>query len=395
MSTARTRGRHFDRDPPGTERPRFCGDWPTGLDAGPFEMTFSDQQRQIDQFCDAFEMAHLQGEFPRLSNFLHCVSDTLREEMIYELICVDIHYLRQKRVRPSLTRYVKELGGYRNVIQRAMHDCELETPPEPHPPPSELLSVPGFSKTELLATGSCDRTYAAVCDSTGEPVQIVVRDLPACFWKPFHTHCHAIRQSPIRIAGDAISAMLIAAETFFDVAGQPSAMTIHRHLPQTTPLTEHGDHFEGHLDRIQPLIETLGGQIADLHRGGICLGEFGERQVRVDPEFRPTLLDLGTGIHSDYRPANPSDDIAGLASLFLTLFTGNREVDWLRDSYVIEFGPVGVITLCQTCLRSGLESSARTMNEFLARFSAAADRDRAEQNTFAARVPRPFVLHAR
>ena len=358
-------------------------------------MTFSDQQRQIDQYCDAFEMAHLQGELPKLSNFLHCVSDKLREEMIYELICVDIHYLRQKRVRPSLTRYVKELGGYRGVIQRAMQDCELETPPEPHPPPSELVSVPGYSQTTLLDTGSSDRTYSAVCDRTGQTVQIVVRDLPACFWKPFHAHCQTIRQSSVRVGGHAVSDTLLASETFFDAAGQPSAMTVHRSPLGTTSLSKHLDHLDGHLERIQPLIETIGGQIADLHRTGIFLGEFRGRQVRVDSELHPVLLDLGTGIHSDLRPARASDDIAGLASLFLELYTHNSDVDWSHDDYVIEEGPVGTITLCQTCLRPSLASAAKTMNEFLARFSAAADRDRATEDRFAAPVPRPFVLHAR
>ncbi len=84
---------------------------------GPDAMKSSEVQ--IDEVCDAFEAAWLRDERPHINLFLGHVDDAIQGALFYQLLLVELEYLRNKGERPARDDYRREFPQFAEQIEAA------------------------------------------------------------------------------------------------------------------------------------------------------------------------------------------------------------------------------------------------------------------------------------
>jgi hypothetical protein len=75
------------------------------------------QAERLDLLCDEFEAACLQGQAPRLEDYLSRADESDREALVRELLRLEVEYRVQRGERLSLEEYQNRLPKYTNLAE--------------------------------------------------------------------------------------------------------------------------------------------------------------------------------------------------------------------------------------------------------------------------------------
>ncbi len=297
------------------------------------------QLRQVDSFCNAFEMAFQAGKSPRAEDFLLNADETLRRALLPELLNLELHY------RPDCSR--QELAERFPELEKTWLDGITRSTAGNEFPP-----IPGYYIMEELGRGGMGVVYLAADLTLHRRVAL----------KMLHRSSKISADHRRRFLGEARAAArlhhpnLVQIFDSSEFEGHPFLVfelveggTLAERL-QRKPLT-----FEESAELMETLCRAL--QFAhdrhiihrDLKPSNILLGIDGVPRItdfglakRLDEDANQTISGQVIGTPSYMAPeqaaglaatSTPAVDIYSLGSIFYELLTGRPP---LRAASVME-----------------------------------------------------------
>lgn len=260
----------------------------------PAYLGLTDQQlSEIDELCDRFDQELVNGNAPRLEDFLAEAPETARDGVLSELLAMELEYRFQQNEKPQADEYKHRFPEHHRIVEAVFaQEATTEFPGSEHTSDSDFAppEVGNFQLIEELGRGGMGVVWLA---EQTHPVKrrvalkLIKSDLTA---KEVIARFDAEKQALAMMDHPNIARVLDAGTT---VDGRPYFVM---ELVDGIPITEYCDEHKLSVDERLQLFVSVCRAVQHAHQKGIIHRDLKPSNVMVtviDGQSVPKVIDFG------------------------------------------------------------------------------------------------------